>query len=54
MDKLPKELRTEEDYEAAVAEAKRLYDSPPGTPEAERLDRLVDLIEAYETKYYSD
>jgi HTH-type transcriptional regulator/antitoxin HigA len=41
-------LRTEEDYEWALAEIDRLFDAEPNTPEADKLEILVILVEAYE------
>ena len=43
-----KPIRTEQDYRRALAEVERLMDAPDGTPEADRLDVLVTLVEAYE------
>jgi HTH-type transcriptional regulator/antitoxin HigA len=43
-------IRTEADYEAALAEVERLIDSAPGTPEGDRLDVLVTLVQAYEAE----
>ncbi len=34
------------------AEIEKLWDSGPDTPESDRLDILVTLVEAYETKHY--
>ena len=45
-------IRTETDYEAALAEVGRLWDAKSGTPTGDRLDVLVTLIEAYEDKHY--
>lgn len=41
-------IRTEADYEAALAEVERLWGSPLGTPEGDRLDVLATLLDAYE------
>lgn len=46
-----KPIRTEADYEAALARADALMDAEPDTPEGEELDVLVDLIELYEAKH---
>lgn len=46
-----KPIRTEADYEAALARAGTLMDAESGTPEGEELDVLVDLIEHYEAKH---
>lgn len=47
-----KPIRTEEDHEAALAEVERLWGSPIGTPEGDRLDVLATLIEAYEAEHH--
>jgi HTH-type transcriptional regulator / antitoxin HigA len=41
-------IRNDEDHRAALAEIERLWDSPEGTPEGDKLDALVALVEAYE------
>lgn len=46
-------IKTEADYEAALAEVEVLLDAAPDTPEADRLDVLVTLIQAYEAKHFS-
>jgi len=46
-----KPIRTEQDYEAALARVDELMDAELGTPEGEELDVLVDLIEAYESRH---
>jgi HTH-type transcriptional regulator/antitoxin HigA len=45
-----KPIRTEQDYRRALAEVERLMDAQEDTPEADRLDVLVTLVEAYEDK----
>ena len=47
-----KPIRSEQDYADAMAEAERLWGSPLGTPEGERLDVLATLIDAYEAKSF--
>jgi HTH-type transcriptional regulator/antitoxin HigA len=47
-----KPIRTEEDYEIALAEVGRLWGAASGTPEGDRLDVLATLIDAYETEHY--
>jgi len=47
-----KPIRTETDYQAALKEVERLIDSQPGTPEGDRMDVLVTLIEAYEARHF--
>ena len=46
-------IRTEADYEAALAEIERLFDATPNTPEGDRLEVLATLVEAYEEQHYS-
>ena len=45
-------IRNEEDYETALEEIEALWEATPGTPEADRLDVLVMLVEAYEAEHY--
>jgi len=45
-------IRTEADYEAALTEIERLFDAAPATPEGDRLDEMVTLVEAYEAQHY--
>ncbi len=47
-----KPIRTEADYEAALAEIEQLFEAIPGTPEGDRLEILTTLVEAYEEKHY--
>jgi HTH-type transcriptional regulator/antitoxin HigA len=47
-----KPIRNEADYQAALIEIENLLESQPGTPEGDRLDVLVTLVEAYEAKHY--
>jgi HTH-type transcriptional regulator / antitoxin HigA len=47
-----KPIRTEVDYEAALAELERLWGARSGTPRGDRLDVLATLIDAYETKHF--
>src|SRR5919204_4853897 len=46
-------IRTEAEYEAALAEIERLFDAAPHTPEGDRLEVLATLVEAYEEQHYS-
>ena len=48
----PKPIRSEADYEDALAEVGRLWGSKSGTPNGDRLDVLATLIEAYEERHY--
>ena len=45
-----KPIRTEKDYEAALARIGELMDSDPGGDEGDELNVLVDLVELYESK----
>ena len=47
-----KPIRTEADYEAALAEVDQLWGSEPGTPDGDRFEVLFTLVEAYEEKHY--
>jgi len=47
-----KPIRTEADYEAALAEVERLWGAKAGTPRGDRLDVLATLIDAYENEHY--
>ncbi len=46
-----KPIKTEDDHAAALAEVERLWEAEPGSEEADRLDVLATLIEAYEEKH---
>ncbi len=45
-------IRTEEDYQEALKHIEELMESEPGTPESDRLEVLVTLVEAYETEHF--
>jgi HTH-type transcriptional regulator/antitoxin HigA len=45
-------IRTESEYQAALTEIERLFDAAPGTPEADRLEVLTTLVEAYEEQHF--
>ena len=45
-------IKTEADYDTALAKITTLMDAEPGTPEGDRLDVLVALVEAYEAKHW--
>ncbi len=47
-----KPIRGEEDHETALAEIESLWEAEPGTPEGDRLDVLVMLVEAYEEEHH--
>lgn len=46
-------IRTDTDYETALAEIERLFDAAPNTPDGDRLEVLITLIEAYEAQHYT-
>ena len=46
-----KPIRSETDYDAALARIHELVDTEPGSPEGHELDVLVDLVELYESKH---
>jgi HTH-type transcriptional regulator/antitoxin HigA len=47
-----KPIRTEDDYEKALADVERLWGAKSGTPEGDRLDVLATLIDAYEANHH--
>jgi HTH-type transcriptional regulator/antitoxin HigA len=47
-----KPIRTKTDYRAALKEVENLMGAKANTPEGEKLDVIVTLIEAYERKHY--
>ena len=47
-----KPIRTKADYRAALKEIEALMSAERDTPEGERLDVLVTLVEAYESRHY--
>jgi HTH-type transcriptional regulator/antitoxin HigA len=47
-----KPIKTDTDYRAALAEIETLMTASVDTPEGERLDILVTLVEAYEQRHF--
>lgn len=47
-----KPIRTEEDYQQGLREVESLMGASRNTPEGDRLDLLVTLIEAWEAKHH--
>jgi len=47
-----KPIKTDADYRAALKEVESLMTAEPNTPEGEKLDVLVTLVEAYERKQF--
>ncbi len=45
-------IHNEEEHETALAEIYALWNAEPGTPEADRLDVLMLLVEDYEKRQY--
>ena len=45
-------IRTEEEYDAALARIYEIFHAALGTPEGDELENLVDLVERYEDKHY--
>lgn len=47
-------IRTEEDHKAALIEVSAYFDNEPipGTPDGDRFEVLLTLVEAYEAKHY--
>jgi HTH-type transcriptional regulator/antitoxin HigA len=46
-------IKSEADYNDALAEIDRLMDAEPNTSRGDRLDILVTLVEAYEAKHWA-
>jgi len=46
-------IKTEVDYDRALAEINALWGAKPDTRKGDRLDILMTLVEAYETKHHS-
>lgn len=46
-------IRTERDYETALAEVEALMNARTGTAEGDRLEVLSTLVEAYEAQHHS-
>lgn len=46
-------IRTEEEYEAALKEVERFFEIDDNSSDAERMENLCNLIEAYEDEHYS-
>jgi HTH-type transcriptional regulator/antitoxin HigA len=44
-------IKTKTDHRAALREVQRLWNADPGTPDGDRIDVLVTLIEAYEATH---
>lgn len=47
-----KPIHTATDYQTALKDIDTLLEAQPGTPQGDRLDVLVTLVEAYEAKHF--
>lgn len=47
-----KPIKTEKDYQAALARLENIFDAKPGTLEGDEVEILGILIEKYEQEYY--
>lgn len=45
-------IKTEADYDAALKEVDSLWGAPEGTPDGDRLDILLTLVESYEARHH--
>ncbi|MGQ9366814.1 helix-turn-helix domain-containing protein [Azospirillum sp. ST 5-10] len=45
-------IKTDDDFRATLAETERLWDADPDTPDGDRLDVLMTLVEAYERRHH--
>lgn len=47
-------IKTEDDYKATLREVSAFFDNEPipGSPEGDRFEVLITLVEAYEAKHY--
>jgi HTH-type transcriptional regulator/antitoxin HigA len=52
MTQLLSSVKTDADYRAVLKEIESLMMAGPDTPEGEKLDVMVTLIEAYEAKHF--
>lgn len=50
--KWDKVIKTEEEYERAMARITKIFDAAPDTPEGMEAELLVTLIEKYESEHY--
>lgn len=48
----PKLIKTDADYQAALARIEQIFDARPGTPEGDELELLATLVELYEEKAF--
>ena len=48
-----KPILSEQDYNETLQAIDEIFEALPGTPDGERLEVLVTLVEAYETRHYA-
>ena len=48
-----KAIQSEADYERALRRVEQLWTAREGSPEADELNALVTMIEAYEDEHYT-
>ncbi|UYZ63993.1 hypothetical protein [Hymenobacter weizhouensis] len=46
-------IRTEEDYQQALARIESIFEASPGTAEFDELDMLTTLVQAYRRCFYT-
>ena len=46
------QIKTEADYEAALKDIEQFWSSSYGSPEGDKLDVLVTLVEAYKDEHH--
>lgn len=47
-----KPIKSQQDYQNALSEIERLFDTKPNTPDGDRLEILTTLVEKYEEDHY--
>lgn len=47
-----KPIKTETDYQEGLKEIKKLWDAEPDSPNGDRLEILMALVESYENNHY--
>ncbi len=47
-----KPIKTEADYKSALAAIRKLWNVEPDTPDGDKLEILITLVEAYEAKHH--
>ena len=48
----PSPIRTEQEYQVALARIRELFHAEENTPEGDELEMLVDLVEVYAEEHY--